>query len=411
MATSLALAGKTFDIFTAEPILLSRINASPRRWLWLCGIPVVTIVLLFEFSGLYGAVTMPHLGGQLCSDLAQFLRFDRPDCRRHASAGNRFPLLRDLLSLSAIVILLITPALVQRQWSAFENLLPGMERDGSLTVPANAAARARIHAEIDRTNLRFRRIRNLAPIMIVGSFVCVFVISLSEKRLGIYYALAPAGQAHAWGRAAYANWWASWQTSPVGAIVYLTVGTAGVYWIAVMNCAGSRVLLCLWRLRGDLHYGVDPANADGSFGWGRARAVLVPTYTSMALHGFALIAVGISLPFPCSVVVLIPVVGQWLLALPVYTGLPLLLTRRWVRGFKRREEARLRIALRRLEADRAALLAAGRYFTECEALSGRLARVRDIRSFPFNRPRDIVLAAANLLATAGGVYSLFLVWY
>ncbi|MEU6852843.1 hypothetical protein ABZ901_23305 [Actinacidiphila alni] len=411
MPTGQALAGRKFDVFSAEPILLSRINASRRRWLWLCGIPVVTLLLLLELCALYDAVAMPHLGGQLCADLSRFLRFDHPQCRPEASAAGRFPLLRDLPSLSAIVILLVTPALIQRQWSAFEDLLPGMERDGVLTVAPVPGAAARIDAELVRANNRFRRIRSLAPLLMVLSLVCVAGISLSEQRLGIYYALAPAGDARAWGGQTYGRWWAGWHASPPGALIYLAVGTAGVYWIAVMNCAGSRVLLCLWRLRGDLRYGVDPHNADGYFGWGRARAVLVPTYVSMALHGIALIAVGVSLPFPFSVVVMTPVVGQWLLALPVYTGLPLLLTRRGIVSFKRREEARLRIALRRLEANRTALVAAGRYYTDTEALAQRLVRVRGIRTFPFSRPRDIVLAVANLLATIGGVYSLFLVWY
>jgi hypothetical protein len=173
MPTGQVLAGKKFDVFTSEPLLLSRVNPSRRRRLWLIGIPVATIALLFEGCALYGTVTMPHLGGQFCADFTRFLGFAHPECDRRAPTEHRFPLLRDLPSLSAIIILLVTPALIQRQWSAFEDLLPGMERDGSLGVSAKAGALSRITDEIARTNARFGRIRSLAPLLVAVSVICV----------------------------------------------------------------------------------------------------------------------------------------------------------------------------------------------------------------------------------------------
>ncbi|MGW3361122.1 hypothetical protein ACWDFL_38070 [Streptomyces bungoensis] len=271
-----------------------------------------------------------------------------------------------------------------------------------------------ISAEVAKANNYFRKVNRAAKFICFIAFLCVLFVSLGEYRLGIYRVLAPDGphSSHTeWSKSAYQDWWASWHSAPLGAAVYLAIGTFGIYFIIIMNLAGGRVLLALWRLRKALRYQADIFNRDGFFGWKAARAVLVPTYTAILIHGISLILVSLALSQPLGFWVLAPVLLQWMLTLPFYLGLPPALTRRGVSSFKARQLARLSLSLRQVEAMEASLRAQGRFHTECEAIAQQIRRVASLRSMPFSRPLDLIFAILQLLATIGGVYSLIVLWY
>jgi hypothetical protein len=411
MAPPPPVTGYRFKIFEAEPFLLAKFRTHGWRTGWILVATPACLMLILILAAIYGQLSMSDVSGQICRDAATFLHMGKLKCAKGVAANIGFPVLRDIPSLFVIVSLAFTPYLILRQWGSIEILLPSMVRSGALKPPSTVEVAA-IRAEVAKTNDYFLRVGRAARFVLAISAICVVLVSVAESRLGVYSVFAPAStENNHWGIQVYAHWWASWQAAPVSAFFYLAIGTLGIYFIIIMNLAGSRVLVALWRLRKTLEYRADVYNRDGYHGWAEARGVLLPTYIAILAHGFCLVLVSLSLPQPIGVWVLLPVLSQWVVTLPFYLAMPPLLTRQAILTFRRREVTLLGIALRRVESNRSALVADHRYHTECEALVQRIQRFSSIRSMPFNRPRDIILALLQLLATVSGVYALVILWY
>lgn len=411
MAPSPPVDGYRFEIFQSEPFVLTRFRTYGWRTGWLFIAAPASVLLVLILSAIYGRLSMPDMDGQICRDAATLFHMGKLKCVKEVTASTDFPLLRDVPSIFVILALTATPYIAFRQWSSLEVLLVSMVRSGALEIPT-LAERAAIQAEVATANSYLRRLGRSAKVVLGVSGVCVLLVVIAESKLGVYSVFgSPAKSGNDWGGQVYTHWWASWTAAPASSILYWVIGTLGIYFIIIMNLAGSRVLIALWRLRKTLRYKADVYNRDGYHGWAEARGVLLPTYTAILVHGFCLVLVSISLPQPIGLWVLLPILGQWVLTLPFYLGLPPLLTRRGIVAFRGRETARLGLYLRRVEDNRSALETDHRYHTECEAIVQRIRRVSAIHSMPFNRPRDILLAVLQLMATASGVYALIILWY
>ncbi|WP_406296530.1 hypothetical protein OG948_13505 [Embleya sp. NBC_00888] len=404
------VSGYAFRIFDAEPLLLSKFRNHGWRTGWMLLAAPTSLMLVLILSAIYGEFSTPGIRGQVCSDVATFLHMGKLKCAKDVVVSENFPIWRDIPSLFIILSLAVTPYLAFRQWSSISVFLASMVRNGAIKVRTGADAAA-IRAEVANANAYFVRVGRAARFTFAIALICVVLVSVGENKLGVYSIFAPnSTDRRDWGKLVYSHWWASWQVAPVSAFFYLCIGAFGIYFIIVMNLAGSRVLVALWRLRKVLEYQADVHNRDGYYGWAEARGVLLPTYVAILIHGFSLVLISISLPQPIGAWVLAPILLQWIVTLPFYLGLPPLLTRRRIIAFRERQVVLLGIALRRVEANRTALVADHRFYSECEAIAQRIKRVATIRSMPFNRPRDIFLAVLQLLATISGVYSLIILW-
>lgn len=411
MAPLPPVSGYRFEIFQAEPFLLARFRANRWRTGWLLMLAPAILFFMAVLSAIYGHLSMRGVGGQICRDAATFLHMEKLKCLKQTTLSSDFPMWRDIPSLFVIVALAATPYLIFRQWSSIEVLLPSMVRTGALRTPT-VVERAAMQDEIRTANRYLESVGRHAKAVLVAAGVCSLMVSVAEYKLGIYSSFNPAENGgNDWGARIYSDWWASWKIAPVTAVFYWCTGTAGLYFIIIMNLSGGRVLVSLWRLRKTISYQADSYNRDGYHGWGAARGVLLPTYIAILLHGFCLVLVSISLPQPIGFWVLLPALGQWVMTLPFYVGLPPKLTRRGVVEFRGREIARLGRYLRSVEDSRATLESNSRYHAEVEAVVQRIQRVGSIKSMPFSRPRDIVFAFLQLLATASGVYALVILWY
>ncbi|TFV89817.1 hypothetical protein [Blastococcus sp. CT_GayMR16] len=312
-----------------------------------------------------------------------------------------FPLSRDLLSIGTLVILAITPALINHQWRGYRDLHGQMTNCGALTfrTPASAAV---FDARIDAANRNFRVIAKVSWLIFLFALIVVWTLN-TQTSDGPYEALAPDGPARgAWLEAAHQSLWANPRVNFFGFSGYLLLGSYGVYIITLQNLVGLNVIWAYLASRHHVSFGADPVNRDEFYGWLPVRRVLTATYIEIAIHGVALAAVAISLP---SAIILGPflfVAGQWAITLPIYLGFPFIFARRRISAYKKVEQARLEASM----ATEMLGQGAARVIEIENLFAGRIAQIRSIPSLPFRRPRDVLVFSISLIADLSAVYIL-----
>jgi hypothetical protein len=366
-------------IFNGDLAFLDRLRRRGSDGWTLLALPVLAIAVPVLFSLIDGNFSQPNIGGLISHDTAVYL---------HTSkwGGGTVPsgevsLLRDLPTLLVFAILMVTPFLMYRQWSGIAVFLDEMERRGVLSFPNGRAA---VAEKIARCNSYFTRAASFNAYAMLAAVGSVMLVTVAQRHDGVYSALSagPAGVA-----IDYDHWWASSTSAPVNAVVYVIIGSLGIYVAFLQEMYGGRTVLLLWQLRRDVRYGADPDNIDGSYGWSEIQGILTATWISILLDGvgFALISLSLS---HNKALYLLPLLGQWLITAPLYIGLPIFLTRKNIRSFQRDEIARL-----------GALYEASNDLAQRGAIADRLDRVRKIRVLPFVGKTGQVVALVGFVSS------------
>jgi hypothetical protein len=388
-----AVPERPFALHEGEPVLLRTLFRAGVRPRWLLLIVPVLVAILGLAAIVDGHLTQTDLGSKLCRDGAAYLADRTKDCYQRYQRSAEFSLARDLPTLLVALVLGLTPYLIYKQWWHLRKLLPEMRRariaylsESNLEV---------FNAEIDNVNSHCVNVSRFSALTMLISAMSVLFVAVAERQYGMFYRLAPQDDA-GWVHRAYAGWWANFDTAPIAWIVYVLLGTIGVYFIVTMNLVGGRVVKFLTDTRNDVTYAASVENLDGYYGWSNARGVLVATYWALAIHGIGLALIAITLPFPISLVFLAPLFAQWILVLPIYVLVPITLMRRNIRRYK--FEQLIEIEQRLAEAEEDDLM------TRNE-LARRAEMVRSIRELPFARLRDILFLIFTLVAGFASIYS------
>ncbi len=385
-----------FDVFAADSSLriLHRRNVPPAVLLAAVPLTLAVVVAAAASAGLLG---MRHLSTAMCQDFANLVSSTRLGCRAKPVVVHQMPLLRDWPSLACAVIAALTPYLVYRQWTGFRDLVPSLTRFGLVgsRQPGTDGA-ARFHDEVADVNAFIRNRSSASVLPGLVAVVAMLAITFGTSR-SIYPAFAPDGVS-GWSDDAADRWWAGSTASPAGFAAYFLIGYVAVYYLVRMNLVGARIVLALWRVRLTVRFGMDVDNRDGNYGWGPVREILTATYLAIVLDGIGLVALLLAVG-ASGVLLLLPVLGQWLVLLPFYTVVPVVAVVRNVREYKRVEVERLTALLSTIpDTD---LAARG-------PVIQRLDRVHQLPLVPFGKWRVLggwIMGFTSGLLTFAGIAS------
>lgn len=369
--------GLTLNIFEGEAAILRRMAQRGHTGSLLLLFPLLCLILVAVSAASTNAFSQPGLASLLCHDFRVYLGAHWT-CEGIVASPD-ISLLRDVPTLIALVCVSLTPWLMYRQWTGIEIFLHNMDKNKLLSFPNGRQA---VVNRIKKCNDFFRGASGANSFTMLAAMTFILLISLAQQRFGVYSVLArqelpisPSG------------WWASLSRSPESWLLYILIGSIGVYTILLQNIYGGRTVLLVWQLRNEVLYLADPDNLDGNYGWSEINRILRPTWFALMLHGFALILVALSLS-RVPALYLLPLLCQWLVAAPLYVAIPVYLARRSIRRFKMEEQTRLISEYQRAQD-----------LAQKTAIADRLARVRAIRVIPFARAGEKALIIIGLVSS------------
>lgn len=381
------------DPFIAEPSLrvLAHRNIKAEWLLLPAALTVAAFVLVSIQQGTF-YIESPLRA--VCQDVAHLARSSKVSCLTGEEVPASMPLQRDWPSLILMVAAVLTPYLVYKQWLGFAQMVPTLRNLGLvLDKRPGVSALSSLDAEIARMNSYFTRFASSSIIPAAVAALAMGALVVGSRRL-IYQPFAPPDDP-SWSTSVGRTWWAGLDSGGAGWLLYFMTGFVAVFYIVRMNMVGSRVVFGLWRIRKQVLFGVDLDNVDGEYGWKPVTQVLSATWAAILLHGLGILCLMLLLDVP-SWVLLVPLLGQWLVVLPFYSALPIVIVVRDVRAFRKAQESAMVTAISAVPQSDVAQRA---------VLAQRLA---SIRKLPLLLPfRKWWTARGFIVAVGGAVASLW----
>lgn len=390
--------------FQCEPLIQRFVAYDQGRRSTVPWIPTWVLLagLLVIFATEPGGLELPL--GIYCRELYQLQPslhlFEK--CGAGGMDGVSFTLHNDPFLFLALLFITVTPRTAAHQWDGYGTLASHMSEFGSMRFDTTQS-RGAFNTQILLANIFFQRLRKWSYPILGLSLALTGVLLWLWRSDGAFSALAPATvDPVEWSRSAYAQWWM--RIPDVRALLerlaVLLPAAFGLYTVMLQNVIGPRILFSLWRARGDFEIGADHLNADGYFGWLPVRKILSATYVQIVIHGIALAAIGVTLP-PNGAQnwTFIFLAGQWVVTLPLYVLLPVILTRRKMIAYKSGEISTLQSEVARVTR--------GKPLEEKLAIehtfAQRIQEVRQVPSLPYARPRDGFILVTGLIADLAAV--------
>lgn len=365
------------NIFDGESVILGRMARRETSPKWLLLFPVSCLTLVSITAAFTNSFGQEGLEAILCHDLGVYLG-THWSCVQ-TTVSSLISLLRDVPSLIAILFISLTPRLMYQQWTGIKIFLHNMENKNLLSFPNG---RNTVAERIRECNAFFQRASGVNPFAMLAAVTFMLLISGAQQGFGVYVVLSPQ---HLDGN--QFEWWASLSRSQSSLLLYILIGSVGVYTVLLQNIYGGRTVFLIWQLRNDLRYLADPDNLDGNYGWSEIDQILQPTWISLMVHGIALIVVALSLS-RVPALYLLPLIGQWLLAAPLYVGIPVHIIRKSIRLFKEAEKQKLNDQYQMTQD-----------LGMKDVIASRIARVREIKVIPFVRSVSTVLVIIGLISS------------
>lgn len=305
------------DPFLARPLLLSAFETRPLFWLLLVG-PLMAggAAVVAAFEGTLGSP-------QHFAPVADFMRAAG---RRH-DAAPIFPLFRDYPSAILLTVIALTAVLIPHQWRTIKNAIPGLVASGAarpLLEQPSGRDSLRVLADKANRQLSFRHLSHIAMLSaLVLTLLLIAGLHIASHPF-LFSVLAPGDLSPAatveWQEATYRAWWASVENTG-GLIFYTVIAWFGIYIILLQNYVGGVAVGVMRKLPYRAKLSVDPLNRDGRRGWKSVTDVWKTVYTSLLLHGTALVVVVMVLGWQNFFWVLVLVI-LWVVVVPAYTVLP-----------------------------------------------------------------------------------------
>lgn len=300
-------------------------------------VPALFVIAAFvAISIQQGTLSMDNVLRAVCQDVAHLAHSSKLKCVTEVAVPARMPLLRDWPSLVLMVVVVLTPYLVYKQWLGFARMISTLRNlNLILDKRTGVSAVSSLDNEVTRMNMYFARYGSSSLIPAIVAAVAMGSLVIGSRQL-IYKPFAPLGDPQ-WPARMGETWWAGLSSGGASWLLYFITGFVGVFYIVRMNLVGARVVLGLWRVRKDVLFGVDLDNVDGDYGWKPVTQVLSATWAAMLLHGVGLVCLMLLLDAP-NWILLIPLLGQWLVVLPFYAALPIVIVIRDVRTYRKMQE-------------------------------------------------------------------------
>lgn len=190
--------------------------------------------------------------------------------KENASIG--IGLLRDYSAWIHIVMIATMLSLLPDLLRSVDELLPNMERDGSLVYKptSNATLRAKQEARVSsliHNSSRFLQANNTHFVVLGIAALFTLLGSLGYKKFGIYPLFSNGGrnEASSYALAAYKGWWARpWGAGSIAWFIMALIGNFINLWIIVVSMTLFRAM---FKLRTDMTYIATYLAQDGEWGW------------------------------------------------------------------------------------------------------------------------------------------------
>ncbi|WP_455410051.1 hypothetical protein [Streptomyces hiroshimensis] len=330
--TSAELALRAYDV---DPLFrwFQRRRLPPR--LLLLSLPV-QLVPLVACSGFDGNLTLPGFPDVARADFRRLVRLGA------GSPDFSVPLVRDYPSLINVVIAAFTLLLAFENCRRIADFPSGLHARGLILVPPHSRTTVRI--AVMRANRWFAACGRHSWAVALVSLAVGGLLSGAYREGGVFLWLAPGTDDEArreWSMRAYASWWASPEAGGLtGPVAYVLVASGIAYVIIKHNFMGLCMMSFFFAIRKDVAYVFDTANPDGCHGWKAMRDLLHGVVVSLliSLVGFCSLFLSLSVR---QVSWTAPFLLLFLLCVPVFLLVPLVLLRSGTKRYREQEIARL----------------------------------------------------------------------
>ncbi|MFI9240583.1 hypothetical protein [Streptomyces sp. NPDC053079] len=219
----------------------------------------------------------------------------------------------------------------------------GLHARGLMLVPP--PSRTTVRVALVRANRYFAVCGRHSWAVALVSLVIAGLLSGAYREGGVFLWLAPGTDDEArreWSMRAYASWWASPEAGGLtGPAAYALVASGIAYVMIKHNLMGLCMMSFFLAIRKDVAYAFDTANADGCHGWKAMHDLLSGVVVSVliSLVGFCSLFLSLSVR---QVSWTTPFLLLFLLCVPIYLLVPLVLLRSGTKRYREQEIARLR---------------------------------------------------------------------
>lgn len=256
--------------FLVEPILVSRLlkkrSAVPgpagspddERSPYVVAIWSVALAcLLVSWSALImNSFYRPHWDLSVISDVWSFV------LRRQSSdpKANAVPFLRDYPSWILTFSIASSVPLVYGIFRSLQTLHESLDKSGC--IRCDDAARAHLKSAVDDLNAKFAKHGKYSWLVLLGIVGVVTGINLRLQG-HLFHFLGYDGL--------YEHWWGRIAPVSFGGVVWIFMGSVGMYMAYAEGVVGIRYVKFLKQLKNEYRFGTNPLNPDNFYGWAKLR--------------------------------------------------------------------------------------------------------------------------------------------
>lgn len=389
----------------AAPLLYGRITALKAPFsiatVACIGLLVLGIVLMVNLA--QGTISLSGSASPWWHDFIHWAF--GTSVRIHPQITPAVPLLRDYASLSLIVAIAASIPLVYFLYSELGVLYGSLHTNGCFVV----LDKVRLKTHFDRFNRSLDHSRERTRYTVLCCLALVVAIYWAASSPQTFSSWAPSAakdiDRSGWIRTASVHWWAHpWS----GRILWIVIGTLGLYSFAVQSFVGWRWMLYLVRTSDFVEYKPNPADPDGHFGWHRLRkiigGILFGSIPLAVLGGFGLYGIfKARFGEAAGVAVFLGLVMNITVMMSCFVKA----LRNNIRRARRAQIIQLTTAL---EGEELKMLGEGRYNTASiaarEELRAEVSRLASMPTFPFRPPAVLASFAIVGIPVVAGVVDL-----
>ncbi|MFD9889730.1 hypothetical protein ACFWY9_10335 [Amycolatopsis sp. NPDC059027] len=244
------------DPFVVDPIILGRLHRWHFKPVVLAACVAGAFVLFTSWSASLSSLLLPGSQPGLWSDLAAFVF-------RKKGTGGQVPLLRDYPSLTLGFTIGMSICLVYSLYRNASVLHSEMKSSGCIKYSEDG--RLALTTAVDEVNAKLRKFGKYSWLALLVAFGFTLAVNLLLKS-SLFSFLQPGGL--------YAGWWASLRPFRVGGIVWLLIGTLGIYMVYAEAVLGLTYVRFLRKCKEDYQFKANMVNPDGLYGWSKLRQII-----------------------------------------------------------------------------------------------------------------------------------------
>jgi len=259
--------------FDLDPIFMARLQRNNVKR---------STVAIVGVVGTWVAITWCALASELMYDhvsSADYFRHLAWFVRPTGVEGSSVPLLADVPSMIMALTIPVSFAVVYDLYLRVAAMHTALDANGCMTF--TSAGESKFNSGVEMLNSRLRRWGRFSLLALVASAGLVVAITLGQRD-GIFGTTKDLDL--------YAHWWASLDPFRPGAIVWIVLGTIGVYVVYIEAVLGFKYVQFIREYFKFEEFTANPLNPDGYYGWRGLREVLTNMEVGFVLTGLSSLA-------------------------------------------------------------------------------------------------------------------------